>query len=330
MDKMRFEKYHGLGNDYLVYDCGKNGIQLDGKKVKCICERHYGIGADGILAGPCWGKKVWKKGCGDKKCEVVEKHLDDEPKALLCRMEEQEDILEERFGVVIWNPDGSQAEKSGNGVRIFAKYLKDAGYVTGNHCIIEAAGGEIYIDYLSDDGTMIKADMGVLSFTRESVGVVDFRGELKDELIEVPMTFDKKNYLCTCVSVGNPHCVIEMPKLSRELVTDIGVAAEKSDYFPKKINMQIVKVVNRERIDMEIYERGAGYTLASGTSCCAAAGAMYKLGKVDSKVEVFMPGGSLFVEITPEYRTFLTGEVERVGSMILTSSFIKKFCGCKA
>lgn len=325
MEKMRFEKYHGLGNDYLVYDCCKNSVQLDSKMVASICERHYGLGSDGILAGPCWGKKVWKKGCAEKQCDLVAKYLDEDSGEVICRCEQEGDVLEERFGVVIWNPDGSQAEKSGNGVRIFAKYLKDAGYVTGDSCVLETMGGEVRIDYLNQEGSSIRASMGSLSFDKESVGAVDIQGDLEEQLVEVPMTFGRKNYLCTCVSVGNPHCVITMPQLSRELVCQIGKDVEESSYFPKKINTQIVNVIDRQHIEMEIYERGAGYTLASGTSCCAAAGAMYKTGKVDSNVEVSMPGGTLSVEIDKNMNVYLTGEVERVGSMILTSSFIEKY-----
>lgn len=298
MEKMRFEKYHGLGNDYLVYDCYKNVTQLDSVKVQRICERHYGFGSDGILSGPGWGKKVWKK--------------------------DSNEVLEERFGVTIWNPDGSQAEKSGNGVQIFARYLKDSGYVTGNSCVVEMMGGEVQVDYLNPSGSSIRTSMGTLAFDAKSIGAVHVPDGYGEEMVEVPLVFDGEIVKCSCVSVGNPHCVIAAPELSRERVCQLGKAAEQSPYFPKRINMNLVRVVDRQHMEMEIYERGAGYTLASGTSCCAAAGVMYRIGKVDSRVLVSMPGGTLEVEMTPEGLVYLTGEVQKVGTMILTPSFLEK------
>jgi diaminopimelate epimerase len=270
-----FEKYHGLGNDYLVYDCNKNKEVLTKEKIKLICHRNFGVGSDGILVGP---------------------------------------ILDNgHIKVKIYNPDGSEAEKSGNGVRIFSKYLKDAGYITSEQFTLSTLGGDVEVSFLNKKGTTLKVSMGRLSFESDKIGVLGN----KRKLVNIPLVFNSKEYLCTCVSIGNPHCVIPMDSISKEKVCDIGKYSETAEYFPNRINTQIVKVINRNNIQIEIYERGAGYTLASGSSSCAAAGAMYKLGLVDSNVNVQMPGGTLKIEIGKDMEIFMTGNVCPIASIQL-------------
>ncbi len=282
MEHFTFEKYHGLGNDYLVYDCMKNMAELDVQAISLICDRNYGLGSDGILVGPIMS--------GGRIC------------------------------VRIFNPDGSEAEKSGNGVRIFSKYLKDAGYVQGDNLELHTLGGVVRVSCLNREGSLMTVSMGKLSFKSSDVGAVG----LEDELIDVPLTFGTKPYHCTCVSVGNPHCVIPMKEVSREKVIRIGRYSECSEYFPNRINTQIVKVLDRNNIRIEIYERGAGYTLASGSSSCAAAGAVYRLGLTDSRMDVHMPGGILKIEISEDMEVFMTGSVTSVGTMILSKEFMKE------
>lgn len=277
--EISFYKYHGLGNDYLVYDSCKNSIQLTKETIKKICDRNFGLGSDGILVGPL--------------------------------------MKENTIGVKIFNPDGSEAEKSGNGVRIFAKYLKDAGYITTETFTLYTLGGEVSVRYNNEKGTNMTVSMGKLSFDRGMIGCV----HTPKETVDIPLRFHGKIYQCTCVSIGNPHCVIPVEEISKELVCEIGKYSERADYFPNKINTQIVKVIDRHNIRIEIYERGAGYTLASGSSSCAAAGAAYRLGLVENTVCVHMPGGQLQIEIDKDYNVYMTGDVASIGKMILSEEF---------
>lgn len=271
--ELLFYKYHGLGNDYLVYDCQKNSKKLSADDIQKICHRNYGLGADGILAGPIF----------------------------------QNDII----GVRIFNPDGSEAEKSGNGVRIFSNYLKDAGYVLSDCYRLRTLGGMVEVRFNNALGTNMTVSMGTLSFERDRIGAVN----VPDEVVDVPLVFNGETYQCTCVSIGNPHCVIPLGKISKEQVCTIGSYSECAPYFPQKINTQLVHVKDRKNIEIEIYERGAGYTLASGSSSCAAAGAVFRLGLTDSAVNVHMPGGSLKIEIDKAWNVTMTGDTVYVGKM---------------
>lgn len=281
------EKYHGLGNDYLVYDPNKNKLKLTPSNVQLMCNRNFGVGADGILEGP---------------------------------------VLDgERISMVVWNPDGSVAQKSGNGVRIFAKYLKDAGYVQKKDFTISSQGGEASIHYLNEEGTRLKASMGKVSFWSDDVPVEGPRREIINET----MVFGRIPYPVTCLSIGNPHCVILMDEISKDLVCRIGRYSESARQFPEKINTQIMKVLDRTHIQTEVYERGAGYTLASGSGCCAAAAAACRLGLTDPKVFVQMPGGALELEIDGEGVVHMTGDVGYVGAVKLGSHFTEQLRALK-
>ena len=276
------EKYHGLGNDYLVYDPNKNKLKLTPSNVQLMCNRNFGVGADGILEGP---------------------------------------VLDgEQISMVVWNP-----QKSGNGVRIFAKYLKDAGYVQKKDFTISSQGGEASIHYLNEEGTRLKASMGKVSFWSDDVPVEGPRREIINET----MVFGRIPYPVTCLSIGNPHCVILMDEISKDLVCRIGRYSESARQFPEKINTQIMKVLDRTHIQTEVYERGAGYTLASGSGCCAAAAAAYRLGLTDPKMFVQMPGGTLELEIDGEGVVHMTGDVGYVGAVKLGSHFTEQLRALK-
>ena len=272
------EKYHGLGNDYLVFDPNKNELELNEANVKMICNRNVGLGSDGILEGP---------------------------------------LLGEHLAVKIWNPDGSVAEKSGNGVRIFAKYLKDAGYVQKKNYELMTDGGIVEITYLNEEGSRLRISMGKLSFVSEEIPVIGERREVINE----DMVFGNNLYPATCVSVGNPHCVIPMQEISKELVCKIGVHSESARYFPERVNTEIMKVADRNNIAIETYERGAGYTMATGTGACAAAAVAYKLGLTENKMLVHMPGGDLQVEIADNWNVYITGDVFYIAEIKLSTEF---------
>ncbi|MCU6748705.1 diaminopimelate epimerase [Faecalicatena acetigenes] len=277
--KIQLERYHGLGNDYLVYDPNKNEMPLNEQNVKALCDRHTGAGADGILEGPL--------------------------------------LDEKQMGVRIWNPDGSIAEKSGNGVRIFAKYLKDAEYVQKKQYLLRTDGGMVEIAYLNEVGSRLRISMGILCFNSSQIPVI---GEPR-EVINEDMVFGNSLYPATCVSIGNPHCVIPMKEISKELVCKIGTHSEYARYFPERVNTEIMKVIDRNNIAIETYERGAGYTMANGTGACAAAGVAYKLGLSGNKVIVHMPGGELQIEIDENWKAYMTGEVFYVAEIRLGNEF---------
>ena len=167
--------------------------------------------------------------------------------------------------------------------------------------------------------------MGKVSFWSDDVPVTGPRREIINET----MVFGRIPYPVTCLSIGNPHCVIFMDEISKDLVCRIGKYSETARQFPEKINTQIMKVLDRTHIQTEVYERGAGYTLASGTGCCAAAAASYRLGLTDPKVIVQMPGGTLEVEIEEDGTVLMTGDVGYVGSMRLGSSFTEQLKAVK-
>ena len=282
---MDFYKYHGLGNDYIVIDPAKNGVFLTPETITLICDRNRGIGSDGILYGP-----IFDNGS---------------------------------IRLRIFNPDGSEAEKSGNGVRIFTRYLHEHGYSNGDTALFNTPGGAIEALILDLDTYRIKVNMGTCRFDSEKIPVSGPRREVINEPIEIR----GNTYNRTCVSMGNPHCVIPLGDISRELACDIGPIIERHPLFPNRINMQIVSVMDRRSLRIEIWERGAGYTLASGSSSCAAACAARRLGLVDGSVTVHMPGGSLSIEISDNWTVSMTGPVASVSEGNFTPEFRKLLAG---
>ena len=279
MAEITLRKYHGLGNDYLIYDPNRNACELQERQVEALCRRNLGVGADGILYGPFFD--------GDK------------------------------MRVRIFNPDGSEAEKSGNGIRIFSKYLKDMGYVTEESYVLHTKAGETRVTFLNEQGDLMRVDMGYPEFVAKEIPVVGFEGEIVNEAI----FFGDNFYNATCVSLGNPNCVLMLEEVSQKKAMQLGPYVENSRYFPNRINMQLCQVLDRENIQIEIYERGAGYTYASGTGACAAAAASHKMGFVGDRVTVHMHGGELLVEFARDGRIDMTGPVVYIGSITLAEKF---------
>lgn len=275
-----FFKYHALGNDYIVIDPNFFNLPINENAIKLICDRNKGIGSDGILYGP----------------------LRDENQVIWLR---------------IFNPDGSEAEKSGNGLRIFAKYLKDAKYVVEDNFSIATKGGEVSVRIVEPQSRVISINMGKLSFQSRDIPVAGDNREVVEETLEV----EGDKYQITAATIGNPHCVIFRETISKDEALKLGPFFENHPSFPNKTNVQFVKVLNRNTIQMEIWERGAGYTLASGSSSCAAAGAAHKTGKCDENIEVQMPGGNLKIEIKSDRSVQMTGSVSGVGYGFFTDDF---------
>jgi len=263
-----FKKYHGLGNDYLVIDPSVHDVPMTRENIRLICDRNFGVGSDGILYGPTFE--------GDTPA------------------------------LRIFNPDGSEAEKSGNGLRIFAKYLFEKRYVRSKNFKIKTLGGIVDVQVQDARANLIRINMGKVTFISDEIPVAGPRREVVNE----PLDINGATYNVTCLSIGNPHCVIPMPQVNEETARALGPHVENHKMFPNRINMQIVRVIDRGNIDIRIWERGAGYTLASGSSSCAAAAATHRLGRVDNDVAVHMPGGELRIEIAPDGQIHMTGPVE--------------------
>ena len=276
---MEFYKYHSLGNDYLVYDIQKNREELTAEKISRICDRNFGIGSDGIVAG------------------LYEK--------------------DGNASVRVFNPDGTEAEQGGNAVRIFAHYLKASGYTKRETFSLYTKSGKVEIRYLNSEVTMIQMTMGRLSFSSRKIGLSGPEREAVHEYFN----FGGEEYDCTCVSVGNPHCVIILDQVDREKICSIGKYSECADYFPERINTQIVKIQDKNNIQIETFERGVGYTLSSATGSCAAAGAAYRQGLIDSDVMVHMPGGKLWTQIDEDWNVKMIGSVKRICKIELFDDF---------
>jgi diaminopimelate epimerase len=265
-----FYKYHALGNDYIVIDPNKSRVNLSDENIWLICHRNFGIGSDGILYGPLF----------------------------------QNDLTQLR----IFNPDGSEAEKSGNGIRIFSRYLFDAGYLTSNQFYLETLGGKVHVELLDTKANQIKVDMGPVTFFSTKIPVIG----MPRDVIGEKLIFNEHHFTVSCLSIGNPHCVIPLNIISKEIAVKWGPIIENDQRFPNRINVQFLKVLDRNTIEIEIWERGAGYTLASGSSSCAAASAAFRLGLVDREVDVHMPGGTISIMITPDNHVHMTGSVRGV------------------
>lgn len=279
MAEITLRKYHGLGNDYLIYDPNRNENLLQERQIEALCKRNVGVGADGILYGPFF---------------------------------DGEDIM-----VRIFNPDGSEAEKSGNGIRIFSKYLKDTGYIKEKSYVLTTKAGGTTVSFLDEDGSLMRVDMGKATFLASEIPAVGFGEEIVNEAI----FFCDNFYNATCVSMGNPNCVLMIEEANPKKAKQLGPYVENSKYFPNRINMQLCQVLDEENIQIEIYERGAGYTYASGTGACAAAAASHRLGLVGDKVTVHMHGGELLVEFAEDGSIFMTGPVVYIGSITLAEHF---------
>ena len=266
MKNINFSKYHALGNDYVVINPNISQLSLTKNIIRLICHRNYGIGADGILYGP---------------------------------------IFENDLPILrIYNPDGSEAEKSGNGIRIFSKYLFDKGYER-EEFTIKTAGGNVTVKYLDNKAELIQVDMGEVTFACSEIPVISEKCEMVNE----PIIVNCRTFNITCVSIGNPHCVIAVEDLSKQLAAEYGPYIENHMIFPNRINVQFMQLIDRNNINIQIWERGAGYTLASGSSSSAAASVAKKLGLVDDDVNVHMPGGVIKIHFAEDGHVHMTGTV---------------------
>jgi len=263
---MKFSKYHALGNDYIVIDPKYLDENISDAHIKAICDRHFGIGSDGILYGP-----------------------------------EKSDSCD--FALRIFNPDSSEAEKSGNGLRIFSRYLWDQSLVSHSEFNIETKGGTVN-SIVGDKGLSVSVGMGKVRFTHESIG----EPEPRPETINVK----GKEFTYYLANVGNPHCVILLEDVDPSLAKDFGSIIDNDSRFTNRTNVQFVKVIDNESIKIEIWERGAGYTYGSGSSSTAAASVAHALGLCDSNINVQMPGGIINIKLNDQFFATMTGSVRKI------------------
>jgi len=280
-------KGHGLGNDYIVIDSADLQRPLSTMAIIRICDRNWGAGSDGIL--------------------------------LLVPSERAS------FGLRIFNPDGSEAEKSGNGLRIFAKYLWDHGHARGDVFTVDTPGGivECRCHVVSGEVNDVTVEMGRATFHSPEIPTTLGDGEA----VGLPLTLPEGIQLTvTAVSVGNPHCVVFVHSLDEAECRRLGPLIERHAAFPNRINVQFVKPLSRDSIEILIWERGAGYTLASGSSSCAAAAASVRNGYCDhGRVNVRMPGGNLAIDVRADWSLRLEGPVEEVYTAELSPEFIARY-----
>ena len=272
-------KSHGLGNDYIVFNSKTAGFKFTEEVIQKICNRNYGIGSDGLLVF------------------VDSKKAD--------------------FGLRVYNPDGSEAEKSGNGIRIFADYLYGMNFTDKKKFSIEVGGFQVKCEIQTvrgkNDVKSVLVEMGKASFTPDSIPV-KFNGE---ETLDMSIFIEGRELIFSAVSIGNPHAVFMVDNLDSIDIKKIGSLIENDPMFLNRINVQFAHIIDRKNVMIEIWERGAGYTLASGSSSCGVVSVLNRKDMVDNKVNVHMPGGTLEVSIDKEGMVRLRGPVTRIACGIL-------------
>ncbi len=284
MARNTFVKSHALGNDYIVLDPTELTFPLIPGTIRLICDRHLGVGSDGILA-------------------VAPSSKAD-------------------FGLRIYNPDGSEAEKSGNGLRIFARYVHDRGLAKKPTFTVETPGGTVTVAVHLNSGQVqrITVDMGIATFQSEKIPVAGPPREVVNEYLDA----DGQRLTITAVSVGNPHCVVFVPQLEEVDLDRLGPLLEHHPLFPNRTNVQFAEVKNRARVAILIWERGAGHTMASGSSACAVAAAAVRKGLVSRDLTVTMQGGDLQVSVQPDWSIRMSGPAEEVYAGTFSDTFLQR------
>ncbi len=278
LGKMQFSKWQGLGNNYIVLHREEIPFELTPERVRLLCDRDFGIGADGILV-------VGPKSDAD------------------------------HYRLQVFNPDGSEAEMCGNGVRMVARKLKMEGSLAGDTVVLETAAGEI-VPTLGE-GYSVTVDMGVARFGGEKLAY------FTDDAVDAALHVAGRNFTFTFVDVGNPHAVIRSPwPLELVPLHEIGPMIEEHKYFPRKANVEFVVVADKHNAKVRVWERGVGETRACGTGAAATAVALVRSGAAESPVTVELPGGRLEVEVDGDWRVHMTGPAEEIYHGDLSLEFL--------
>jgi len=279
--KLRFTKMHGIGNDYVYIDCTGSGaletLPDPARLSKLVSDRHFGVGSDGlILIAP------------SKKADLQ---------------------------MIMYNADGSRGEMCGNGIRCVGKYAYDHGLTTKKELTVETLAGVRELTLFTGDDDKVekvRVDMGEAVLDTRKIPVT----YPEDTMIGQPLEVKGKIYNATCISTGNPHCVIFCDNDIKKMdIEKLGPSFERHPLFPKRINTEFVNILDRSHIAMRVYERGSGETLACGTGACASAVASFLNGFTDEKVEVRLLGGILFIEYDEKTKKiYMTGPATEVFS----------------
>ncbi|HEY5468199.1 MAG TPA: diaminopimelate epimerase [Coriobacteriia bacterium] len=272
---LRFTKMHGCGNDFIVVDDVANEWDFDEEAVQLLCDRHFGIGADGLI--------------------LVRNASDPEGD----------------FFMLYVNADGSLAEMCGNGVRVFAKYLDDTGRVGGDTIAVQTLGGIKRIDIVRDENgafSLARVDMGTPVLDAASIPTA-LPG---DPVVDALVSTDAGDVRVTCVSMGNPHAIVWVDDVDTAPVTTTGPLVEAAPVFPRRTNVEFAQVVDSGRIRLRVWERGVGETLACGTGACATLVAAALTGRTGRSATIELPGGDLDIEWSEDGRVGMTGPAETV------------------
>lgn len=270
---MKFTKMQGLGNDYVYVNCFKERIDNPSEVAKFVSDRHFGIGSDGlIMINPS---------------KVAD------------------------FEMEMYNADGSRGEMCGNGIRCVAKYVYDYGLTDKTHISVETLGGIKYLDLTVKDGkvALVRVDMGEPELDPEKIPII-MKGysDETDRVLNAPIKVDGKEYHMTGVSMGNPHDVVYIDDVQGLDIEKIGPKFENHERFPQRINTEFSRVIDRKTVEMRVWERGSGETLACGTGACAVAVASILNGYTEREVEIRLLGGNLQIEWNEEdNHVYMTG-----------------------
>lgn len=265
---MKFTKMQGAGNDYVYVNCFTENIDNPNEVAKFVSDRHFGIGGDGLVL--------------IKPSTVADFKMD------------------------MYNADGSQAEMCGNAIRCVGKYVYDHKLTDKTSITVETLAGIKKLDLTIQDGktVLVKVNMGSPVLNPKEIPVV----ATKDRVVNEPIEVDGKTYYMTCVSMGNPHAVIYMDNVQDLDLEKIGPSFENHERFPKRVNTEFAKVIDRKNIEMRVWERGSGETLACGTGSCATAVASILNGLTDNLVTIHLLGGDLIIEWDQAENTvYMTG-----------------------
>jgi diaminopimelate epimerase len=283
---LRFTKMHGLGNDYVYIDAHDQPIEgyKLGMLSVLVSDRHFGVGSDGLIL-------------------IMPSDVAD-------------------FGMRIFNPDGSESGMCGNGIRSLAKYVYEHGLTDKTELTIETGAGIMRPRLTVEEGRVVSVtvDMGEPRLARRDIPMV---GEPADKLvIDEPLEVGGQMVRVTCVSMGNPHCVQFVESVDEAPVLTVGPAIEHHPAFPERTNVEFVQVLDRHRVRMRVWERGAGETLACGTGASATGVACALNGRTERAITVELRGGTLAIEWAEDNHVFMTGPAEEVFNGELSDEFI--------
>jgi len=267
---MRFTKMHGLGNDFVMVDCFKEKLEEAALPdlARCACDRHFGVGADGVI---------------------------------LAEPSDKADVRMRLF-----NADGSEAENCGNGIRCTAKLIYDSGHTQAERITVETVGRINVLDLYVRDGKVetVRVDMGQPVFQRSALPMT---GDPSAEAVSVPLQVGDQELEFTCISMGNPHAVTFVDGVRGYPVEATGRLVEHHPVFPRRTNVEFIHVLGPNELDMRVWERGAGETLACGTGACASLVAAARTGRSERQATVHLPGGDLQIEWAEDGRVYMTG-----------------------